>query len=173
MNIHPILVHMPIGIFVIYTVMEVLFSSKKFPSLKNGKRFLAVAGFVAGWATLATGENAEHLLRNKTAGQVLDQNMHKVLEAHSTIAGAFVVVAGALALIAIVSWVIENYPTPTNTWQNIVHKLSFIDNRSFVILLAIVGLGLISVVGGLGGIIVYGPDLDPMTKLLYSLVTGF
>ncbi len=165
MNIHPILVHLPIGIFIVYAAMEILCLDVKFPTLRNGKRFLAFVGFISGWITLASGEAAEHAVEAKA-----DQVILKLVEAHSVVAGAFVVVAGILAFLSILSWVIETYPTPTVEWQKIAHRFAFLNQRWILVLLALVGLLLITITGGLGGTIVYGPDLDPMTKLLYSIV---
>jgi uncharacterized membrane protein len=165
MNIHPILVHLPIGIFIVYAAMEILCLDKKFPSLRNGKRFLAIVGFVTGWITLATGEAAEHAIEANA-----DRTIHKLVEAHATIAGAFVVVAGILAALSILSWIIEKYPAPTVEWQKIAHRFAKLNKRWIFIVLALIGLLLITVTGGLGGTIVYGPGLDPMTKLLYSIV---
>ncbi|MBP9851750.1 MAG: hypothetical protein KBC67_00635 [Candidatus Pacebacteria bacterium] len=164
MNIHPILVHMPIGIFTLYAIMEIVCIDKKFPSLRNGKRLLSIVGFIAGWITLATGEAAEHAI-----GRNIDPSLHNLIEAHSTFAGAFVIVAGALALLSVLSWILEKYTNPITPWQNIAHKLAPLNKRWIFVILALVGLALITIVGGLGGAIVYGPDLDPATKLLYSL----
>ncbi|HRH31597.1 MAG TPA: hypothetical protein PK950_02930 [Candidatus Paceibacterota bacterium] len=163
MNIHPILVHMPIGIFTLYAIMEIVCIDKKFPSLRNGKRLLSIVGFIAGWVALATGEAAEHAFSGN------DQTMHNLIEAHSTFAGAFVIVAGALALLSVLSWVLEKYPVPVTPLQKIAHKLEPLNKRWIFVILALAGLALITIVGGLGGTIVYGPDLDPATKLLYSL----
>ncbi len=167
MNIHPILVHLPIGIFIIYALMEIFGVDRKWPSLRDGKRLLAIVGFFAGWATLATGENAEHLL-----GKNIDQNIRQIIDIHSNLAGAFVIVAGALAFLSIVSFIVEKYPVPNLFWQKLAHKLKAFKQRWFVIILAIVGLGLILTVGALGGIIVYGPEVDPFTKFLYSIIIG-
>jgi len=40
------------------------------------------------------------------------------------------------------------------------------------IVLALAGLVAITVTGGLGGAIVYGPDADPFFKLVYHFIVG-
>lgn len=165
MNIHPLLVHFPIAIFLLYAGIEILCLDKKFPSLKTTKQFLAIFSFFAAYATFASGDTAKHLL-----GKNIEANLRTIVNMHENLAGLFTFISGAIALITVIGWVIEKYPMFTVTYPKLSHNLSFFTKRWLLIALAIVGVGLISVVGGLGGIIVYGPNIDPMTKWLYSVV---
>jgi hypothetical protein len=82
----------------------------------------------------------------------------------------FMWVASILAL-GIIAEIIREKNIQLPSWANsLVTFFLFFSKRWVSILLAIVGLILITVTGALGGILVYGPDVDPVAKLLYSLI---
>ena len=177
MNIHPILVHFPIALLTIYAIMEVL----RFTKLQGmmgwwyAKAYLAVVGAVAVCAAFASGD--------ETGGcSVLDPATHaKVFELHQTWAAVTVtifVVIGFHYLIellrrnpSVIRFTEKSHLTQ-QIW-NILSRLSrFIGTPIVLVVLALAGLCAITITGGLGGSIVYGPDVDPVVSFIYRFLVN-
>jgi uncharacterized membrane protein len=64
MDLHPIIVHLPITGLALYTIIEVtsIFSPRAKEKLLNTKYFLLFIGVIGTFIALQTGEIAEHLL---------------------------------------------------------------------------------------------------------------
>lgn len=167
MNIHPLFVHFPIALLVLYAVLEVLW----FKTLKtqswwwNIKALLLGIGVLGGFAALQTGEMAEEL-----------RERSQLIEVHSTYADVTVWIFGALAVMYIVagirmyfgSYVQTGVVGRTFTFFSAIERVVV----RIVPLLACVGLVTLMVTGALGGAIVYGPDTDPVVSFIYSVIIG-
>ncbi len=169
MNIHPLFVHFPIGLLVIYVLLELLPSSleRKYPWLRNTKIFLLIMGTGAGFFALGTGD---------MAGEIVGENA--LVETHAAFAGSTIVLFSSLTVIYLFD-VLRKMGI-----LSVILRLSFIFKgiilwlekiaralrRPWIVgILAIVGFMLISITGGLGASIAYGPDIDPLVGFIYHL----
>lgn len=156
MNIHPIIVHFPIALLTIYTLLE-LFAIKKFSTqpwyrgLKLGALYIGTIGALAG---LLSGEAAEELRRHSA-----------LIEVHSswaTFATWWLVAVSILYVAPSISQVNTLFPKTSSI-------LIQINSSAWMRLFAVIGLIAITVTGALGGAIVYGTDADPIVHFVYSL----
>ncbi len=171
MNIHPIFVHFPIALLTLYSLMELL----QFKKMREYQPWLLikgaflVLGTLSSFAALQTGEMAEHI-----AGH------GKLVETHSTMAAITVWVFITLSVIYIVriintefaqikDW-LWNAKYICTIWNILSRITDFIFTQWWIlIILGIIGVILITIVGALGGAIVYGSTADPAVSFIYNL----
>jgi uncharacterized membrane protein len=174
MNIHPLFVHFPIGLLVVYSVLEI--GAYAWPALRRQSwlfgvnAFLLVVGVFAAFAALVTGGMAEELVEGSARAYIL--------EVHAPIS----VVTTLLYLILAAAYLIR-ISDRTGFGDRIAAKGRFfawswsIKRRfwgffmdswllPFVALLALIGM---TVTGALGAAIVYGPGADPFVTFIYHL----
>jgi uncharacterized membrane protein len=166
-NIHPILVHFPIALLTFYCVLEIVPLMKWYPKVawSDVKALLVCFGGLGILGALLTGGLAE------------DSNLARasehVLAIHKFFAATSAAVFGIIALAYLIWWIFEKHidpAKPLGRGVKIIKGFSdIILKRWVVILLAILGLGVLTLTGTLGGIIVYGADSDFATKFVYSL----
>jgi uncharacterized membrane protein len=170
MNIHPLFVHFPIALFLLYSLFEIL----RFNKIKNQpywfyvKAILVIFGALAAWVTVFTGGMAEEIYRGLPKA---------VVETHSTVAMFTTILYTIIALTYVIGWMrrrdfvpFKNSPFLTKMWA---YKLRFellVTEKWLGVILALIGAGLISLTGALGGLLVYGPQNDPMSAFLYNLI---
>jgi len=176
MNIHPLFVHFPIGMLVVYSVLEI--GAYFLPALRRQswlfpvKTFLLLVGVLAAFAALVTGGITEGILKEEA-----DPNFFMV-ETHSSFAAAttilYIILAGAYLirvfdqngwgdriagtnnlLIRLWNWKKKGAHVVLDTW--------------LLPVLALVALVGMFVTGALGAAIVYGPDEDPFITFVYHL----
>lgn len=165
MNLHPIIVHFPIAFLVIWSLCEILPVSVWFKSVnwQPVKNFLVIVGFLGGWISQMTGEQAEHLVGGG-----------RLVETHSFFAGASMVFFGIFAFEVVIIFL-------KNRYNNLYVKLgvitkiidwalNLVQNRAFRFLLAVLGLIAIFVTGLLGGVLVYGPTADPLAPYVLKIL---
>lgn len=175
MNIHPLFVHFPIGLLVVYSVLEI--GGYFFPRLRRQSWFFSVnafllfSGVLAAFVALVSGGVAEDIIRDTNPNAF-------ILEAHSPIAG----VTTFLYLVLAAAYLVRIFDR--NGWgariagMNRFFAWSWNIKRSFwsffldswlvplVALLALIGM---TVTGALGAAIVYGPNADPFVSFIYHL----
>lgn len=169
MDIHPIFVHFPIALLTIYAIAELI----RFRKLINTiywfyvKAILVIVGTLSAFLALNTGEGAE---------DSVSRSLRPLVEMHSSFASVSTWIFGIIAIIYLISWINKsefNQRIQASSIGNQLNKVVVIVNRilnsSFIILLALIGLVLITITGGLGGAIVYGPDIDPIVNFIYHL----
>lgn len=167
MNIHPLFVHFPIGILVLYTAFEILrfgFITKR-PAYFEMKAMLVIIGTITAYLTSFTGEMAEELL------STTDPAKMPLVEVHSRYAGATVVIFSLLAGAYIIALCKQNHRFAFIT------RISFIQKPARLILkiaplLATLGLLTITITGALGAALVYGPQVEPVVTFIYTLLSG-
>ena len=168
MNIHPIFVHFPIALLTLYAILEILPLAAWYPraAWTDIKTFLVTFGGLGLLVALATGQLAEHSLYALRA--------ENVLRVHKMFAGASTAIFGILAAVYLIHWIFEKHP---NLAGGLLKKITllhaaaqFVLKRPVVVTIATIGLVAIAVTGTLGGIIVYGPNGDFITKFVYSIL---
>lgn len=171
MDIHPIFVHFPIALLTVYAVLELI----RFEKITNQpyyfyvKGSLLIIGILTSSLALQTGEMAED-------GVV--RSLHDLVEMHSTFANISTWIFAVLAVAYAATWISKteyNHKLSESflakIWNLLLMVTSKIMNNSFImIILALLGLGAITITGALGGAIVYGPDVDPIVSFFYYLV---
>lgn len=175
MNIHPLFVHFPISLLVLYSILEV--AAYSLPALayrewvSTVKSFLIFVGILSAFAALVTGEIAEDLLEETGSRAVL-------IETHM----AFAVAATAAYLIIAAAYLVRLFDQK-GWWNPIVGTNRFfgliwgfkkyvahlILDTWFLPFLALLALVLITITGALGASIVYGPGIDPFVSSIYHL----
>lgn len=182
MNIHPLFVHFPIALLMVYAVMEaggpilfrVLKAVKKEGTelaqfvagelYKNIKAFLVIVGVAFGYTTLQTGEMAEHAMQSSSGDPEMfaATNAGQLVELHSTFATASIWLFTVLAVAYLfrLSWFTKY--GPLKKFSNIIL------NPWIASILAIAGITLLTITGALGGAISHGQDVDPVVKFVYS-----
>ena len=170
MNIHPIFIHFPIALLVLYVVFEVLPLERWYPktSWVDIKAVLVMIGGLGLLASLTTGELAE--------GSMLAQASKNVLHVHKAFAGATTAVFGIIAAAYLIRWIYEKHVDrlrePVVVFASLNTAARRILNRWIVVPLALLGFCTLFLTGTLGGIIVYGPNIDFVTKFVYGVFFG-
>ncbi len=164
-NIHPIMVHFPIALLFIYSVLEVLPMKRWFPNgaWKHIKRAFLFFGTLGAFAALSTGEIAESFTN---ANQML-------VETHAAFATFSTWVYGLLLAGEIAEIIYSEYGTKIQS-QIVLKFLALIEkvfcHQTFSKILAIIGFFAITITGLLGGVMVYGVTADPLAKFVLTVL---
>ncbi len=178
MNLHPIAVHFPIALLTLYSAMEVfryrrvMEQSWWFPM----KAFLVILGTLAANGALLTGEMlAEQLEASGALPSIVathEQWAKMTIGIYSIIAAAYLIVwmerTGVLNRL---------FPDPLSGFRDLFDRRLFPAARYFVksyfsVIFALLGLAALTITGALGGSMVYGPDVDPVARIVYDLLIG-
>ncbi len=167
MDFHPLFIHFPIALLTVYSFLEMIRYFAAGKRWVHTRAVLVITGVLGAFMSLATGENAEHLFE-KT-------ELHSVLEMHSLLANITTWIYAVLAVAYLITWLEK---VLLESWPQILKKSrsAFMPIASTVTgplvapMLAALGLLCLLMVGALGGILVYGPDADPITSLIYRWV---
>lgn len=175
MNIHPLFVHFPIGLLVVYSVLEL--GAYVWPTLRRQtwlfsvKTFLLFTGVLAAFVSLVSGGIAEDLIRTTNPRAF-------ILEVHSPIAGITTLLYLILASAYLVRIFDRNgwwsrlfamnkvFAWSWNMKKNVAHLIL---DTWFLPVLALLALAGMFVTGALGAAIVYGPNADPFVTFVYQL----
>ncbi len=163
-SLHPILVHFPIALLSVYAVAECLRFKKimAYPSWNAIKAFILIIGSFGSFAAFATGP--EGSVAHAWSGFSTAET-HALIDMHSTFAAITVFIFAVLAVLYIISLLAKTYSIPAP-----ILKIASYGIKPYITLpLAIIGLVAVLVTGGLGGAIVYGPNVDPFVSAIYHL----
>jgi len=171
--IHPLFVHLPIGLLVIYSIFEMTRFKvvNQQPYWFYTKAILSISGVLMAYLALATGEGAEHLIEE--TGTDFQKS---IIETHATLAGATTAIFSILAFSYLIEW-LKRSPKANEMMQRrlgnifsfLVRLSDLIKKPSLMIILAALGLALLTITGGLGAAMVYGKDVDPIVSFIYSM----
>lgn len=168
MNFHPIIVHFPIALLSLYCVMEFVrikkISTKEFWFYT--KAILVIIGSASTVPAVLAGKLIE---RNFP-------NVRYVIRIHSTWAQGTTLLFGLIAFCYVVAVLNRNNLFNIKLgglfiplWQLVTKVQKIILETKLIFLIALIGLIAISITGALGGIIVYGQNLDPFTNIIYNV----
>ncbi|MCC6934730.1 MAG: hypothetical protein IT406_03545 [Candidatus Yanofskybacteria bacterium] len=168
LNIHPIFVHFPVALLTLAATLELVRFRRVLQKsyIFHTKAFLVIAGTISGFIALQTGELLEHLYDGTTTA--------RIVELHSSLATATLGVFGILSIAYAAQWMereqVFTRLRHTSAFR-MIHALGQrITETRFAYVVSIVGLTLITLTGALGGIIAYGPDIDPVASFIYRLL---
>jgi uncharacterized membrane protein len=159
-NIHPIFVHFPIALLLIYSIIIILPLHHWLPKTnwKDIGNVLLILGFLGGAVSAATGETGEEIMGES-----------KLIEMHALFASLTLWIFGLL--IAEVVLDIINKKIPLGSIKKYIgFIIGVLGNPVVKIILAIVGLIVLTITGMLGGAIVYGTTADPFTAPLLRVL---
>lgn len=175
MNLHPILVHFPIAILTIYAILELL----RFRRLQaiagwwHAKAYTAVVGTLGAYAAYLAGDESGELST--------DLMFRKVFDLHETWATITLVIFTIIAVHYLIELVRRN-PKMAGLFMGsslririaklLLQLSALIGQPVLLSFLAFAGLCAITITGGLGGSMVYGPDVDPVVSLIYKFLVN-
>ncbi len=163
LNIHPIIVHFPVALLTLYALIELIPFAvvRKNKSVQVIKLFLLFIGEMGAVAAGLTGSLASH--GSKTNPDIRYPN---VIHTHSAFAQLTFIVFGLITLLYI-SQLLNQYYKKVSVPELIVTLSTY-----YWVLapLALIGITTLTITGALGGVVVYGPDLDPFTHFVYQLL---
>src|SRR3989344_923511 len=162
MNIHPLFVHFPIGLLVVYGLLELI----RFNKIKNNsylkflKGFLSITGLLTAGLAVITGDIAKETLS-------LTPEVSRLIETHETFAQMTFLVFFVLAAAYSIYFIgISKY---SKLIPEFIYSIAHFIRESWLTpLIALLGIALITITGGLGADIVYGANIDPVVKAIYS-----
>ncbi len=168
MNIHPLVVHFPIALLALYSLLEVA----RLPVITRqawwfgSKAMLVILGTIGGWFAIQTGEMASELYQGT-------QTMN-LIELHEQFGNASIVCYVILAVAYLIACadrasIGRGSDRSLRLWILLTRVAHIILFPAVAILLAILGFVLLSITGALGGSIVYGPETDPIVSMIYHL----
>lgn len=166
-NLHPIFVHFPIALFLLYSFLRFFPWPKKLPAVDwhLPRVVILVAGLLGAWLSNATGEIASHIARPNRA----------ILNLHEGFAAASVDVYVVLLIAELFvffkpEWLENKYLRILKPLSPLFSFLKKAFSKSWTfLLLAIVGALLIAMTGLLGGVMVYGTTADPLAAPILKL----
>lgn len=164
-NIHPLIVHFPIALLLLYSVLRVVPFERFAPSMawRQIRQVLLLAGVLGAFAASTTGEIAERLVRPDRA----------IVEMHSSFAAASTWIYGLLLLGEVLFYINRYLAKKSQVYafsKVLIYIEGILTNSAFTWILALCGLLAISLTGLLGGVMVYGTSADPIAPAVLNLL---
>lgn len=179
MNLHPIFVHFPIALLTLYALMELARFKWLMarPYWFYAKAVLLIAGGLGALAALLTGDMAKLAVRQGEFHPAI-ANFKQVVNMHENFADASAAIFGVLAASYLILWLsregfaiwLGQRSGLQKIWGWLVKPAEFFAQSRLVIFLALAGLICITITGGLGGAMVYGPNADPFFGVIYKML---
>ena len=172
MNIHPLFVHFPIGLLVVYSVLELgtycLPAQRRQAWAFPVKAFLLFVGVLGAFAALISGGIAEELIEGSSSDPVLE--MHALFAATTTVFYLVIAAAYLNRIFAREEW-FDRIAASNRffAWGWSVKKrlAHFILDTWLLPVFALLALVGMTVTGALGATMVYGPGVDPFVSFIY------
>lgn len=182
MDLHPIIVHTPVALLTLFALCELL---TLIPVLRRSshffwvRAFLLFVGFLATFAATMSGDNAWHMNR-ATVNPYLVHTHEEYAEMTQIVFG----ILSALYLLEIFAQDIFRPETRLGAWvltwrATRIGALkarmgAWLARTAWVMVIgALIGLGLVTITGALGGAVVYGPQAkDPVIPWVVTHICG-
>ncbi len=169
MNIHPLFVHFPIALLVMYVllVLAAPWLKHRIAGYNKIKLFLLFSGTLALYPTLITGS---------LAAAIVGEN--DLIETHETMAAVTTLLFSTLAGVHLLNILtdINFVKSLSDKYRAIANLLRYLHIIKGILLkpciyTIVVTLALIAVTitGALGASIVYGPQVDPFVNFVYNI----
>ncbi len=164
MNLHPILVHFPIALLTLYSVLEIL----QIKAVLNRayvfyiKAVLVILGALGGVAAALAG------LAIKSR-YITSPTLGHTVAVHEWFALISIVYFGLLAVCYLAAWIDREWTNAPQGLRPLLKPLRAIIETRAIALAGLVGLALITITGALGGALAYGPNTDPAASFVYHL----
>lgn len=172
MNIHPLFVHFPIALLVLYSLFEIVRIKKinKEPYWFYVKAVFVIFGSAFSVITAITGDIAKDLLAGTSS-------IMPLIDKHEMFAAITITVYGVIALAYLIEWVnrtslrekIKGNKVLARMWKWLFVYRAVVMVPFILVILAVVGLVSVFITGALGASIVYGPEFDFATTLVNRL----
>ncbi|PIT86224.1 MAG: hypothetical protein COU33_04360 [Candidatus Magasanikbacteria bacterium CG10_big_fil_rev_8_21_14_0_10_43_6] len=166
-ELHPAIVHIPIGILALYTLAECLRWGAFFHSAhwQKSKAFMIIVGVVGSFGAFLSGSALEEIYGHSL-----------LLSRHELFATVTIYIYSLLAS-AYLIWVIDisvlSTPLKKKPFAPVWHPLTiasgFVRTPIVVISSALLGFLSLTITGALGGALVRGPEADFLVSVIYSL----
>lgn len=170
MNIHPLFVHFPIGLLATYSVLEVV--GWVIPWLRRQSWFLGMKtvmltlGTVAAFVAIITGGMAEDVVRASGNPRAF------IIDTHEPFAMSTTITYSMLALVYLFTLFGEKLRTAQSFLGTAARVSAKVVGSPWIIVIALLGLTLITITGALGAALVYGPSIDPFVQFIYNALIG-
>jgi uncharacterized membrane protein len=174
MDFHPIIVHFPVALLTLYAILEIfnlkILTRQTFYAPLKG--VLVMLGTLGAMVALQTGEEAaEFQIGPLTGGPFVN-----LIQAHAFWATLTTWIFSLLAIAYLLGWLkeklllIKGFGILKKLIALILGLQKLILQTPLKYLLALLGLISITITGALGGALVYGPNVDPLVKIIYRLL---
>lgn len=162
-NYHVILVHFPIALFTLYSIIEILrFRALREPNWFHVKTVVVIAGSIMSVFTILAGVAIKQQFTTDPQGAQL-------VNTHAGFALTTSIWFGIIALSYLVAWLSRNGVFKKPGMLRFAAKIQSALTSNFMILMALIGLGLITFTWALGGSIAFGPASNPVSDFVYHL----
>ena len=168
MDLHPLFVHFPVALLTVYAFLEVIRRWTPAEGWRLARTILVVTGTAFAFVSLSTGEGAEHAFQKKELFNVLE--LHSLMATVSTWTFAILAICYIVSIESIQSLSARGPLKVRAAIAKITAIAGFVRRSVIADCLAILGFITLGLVGALGGILAYGPDFDPITHAVYSLL---
>jgi hypothetical protein len=162
MDFHPFLVHFPIALLVVYSILETFLVGRKNPDFWNSfKDWILFFGLVGAFLSLLTGSIAEEnlLVENDIVG------------AHEFFAQLTTAIFSFLLVVRVSLRLFSKKPELLENGLGFMKQPLLLANNRFVLSgLALLGLISLSFTGALGAALVYGPKGDFIINFVIKIL---
>lgn len=164
-NLHPLFVHFPIALLLLYSLLRIFPWPKKWPSFnwQIPRIYLLAAGLIGAYFSNLTGEVAGDITRHHKG--LLD--MHESFASFSVNIYVILIIAEVLLLIKPVY--LEKVSLQVLK-PFLIHLQKILSYRIIFTILAIAGIVALSIAGLLGGVMVHGLAADPLAELVLEIL---
>lgn len=163
-NIHPLVVHFPIALLVLYSVIKLLPVRRWAPAIawRQIELVLLVCGVLGAFAASSTGELAEELVRPE----------ERLVEAHAFFAALSTWMYGLLLAAPVLRWILDQFQNriPEVVVRGAGSIVAILEKSWIARVLVVVGLVAITLTGVLGGVMVYGTTADPIAPFVLRML---
>ena len=174
MNFHSMMVHFPIALLIMYSLFELL-NFKIITKQRNWfytKATLLIVGVITAFPALSTGEMLEDSPKYE----------EKLLDLHEGFAGASTNLYTVLAVLYLLAVIyrtpkikdfIKSVKSMPDWWPKVINTILKVANKivssPLFIITVVIGILLLTITGGLGGVLSSGIGVDPVADFFYYL----